>query len=271
MCLHGFPDTPATFRHQIEPLVEAGYRVIVPTLRGYEPSSQPVDGDYSVTALADDVIAWLDELNIDKAHLVGHDWGAVVVYATAARHADRVLTATAIAVPPLARIPAAVRRVPKQLLLSWYMTFFQLRGLSERSLRQREWWLLRRLWRAWSPGYTMSDTEWNELRAQFEQSGVLTASLSYYRDNATPRILLGMTSTPAMELTEVPVPTLIVNGADDGCMDQRLFDAAIRSSDFPGGVQQVHVDQAGHFVHLERPALVNDLLLKHLALKHPTT
>ncbi len=245
VCLHGFPDSPATFRYQIAPLVEAGHRVIVPTLRGYEPSSQPADDDYSLTMLADDVVGWLDHLGIEQAHIVGHDWGAVIAYVTAARHHDRIVTATAMAVPPLAAIPAAVRRVPRQLARSWYMTFFQLPKLSDRALRGRDWWLLRRLWRSWSPGYTLSDAEWQALRQQFEQPGVIKAALAYYRQNATPPILLGLRSTPAMQLAEIPVPTLIINGADDGCMDRRLFDAAIDPADFPAGMRHVEVADAG--------------------------
>ncbi|MEL6983680.1 MAG: alpha/beta fold hydrolase, partial [Actinomycetota bacterium] len=83
LCLHGFPDSPATFHHQITPLTDAGYRVITPTLRGYEPSSQPTDGDHTLATLATDVIGWLDDLGVEHAHLVGHDWGAAIVTLTA--------------------------------------------------------------------------------------------------------------------------------------------------------------------------------------------
>lgn len=264
ICLHGFPDTADTFIQQIEPLVKAGHRVIIPTLRGYEPSSQPADGDYSLLVLAGDVVGWLDDLKVDKAHLIGHDWGAAIVYVTAALHPDRVLTATAMAVPPLARIPAAVRRVPKQLLLSWYMTFFQLRKVADAALSARNWWLLKRLWQSWSPGHTMSSQAWRKLREQFNKPGVVSAALGYYRDNATPPILLGLRSTPAMQATEVAVPTLIINGRNDGCMAPELFDAAINEQDFPAGVEHVAIEGGGHFVHLECPQVVNDLLVAHL-------
>jgi len=265
LCLHGFPDSPATFRRQFGPLADAGYRVIAPTLRGYEPSSQPPDGDYSLITLADDVVGWLDHLGVERAHLVGHDWGAAIVYVAAARHPERVRTAAALAVPPLARIPAAIGRVPRQLQRSWYMTFFQLRGLSERALAAGDWWLLRRLWRTWSPAYTLSSDEWAERRRLFERPGVTTSALAYYRQNATPPILLGLRSTPAMELTEVPVPMLIGHGADDGCMDRRLFDHTIRPGDHPAGIERIEVDGAGHFLHLERPEAVNAAIIDHLA------
>lgn len=265
ICLHGFPDSPATFRSQMGPLVEAGHRVVAPTLRGYEPSSQPADGDYSLMSLADDVIGWLDDLGVEQAHLVGHDWGAVITYLVAARDPDRVTTATTVAIPPVGRIPSALRVVPRQLARSWYITYFQLRWVSERSLSARDWWLLRRLWRSWSPGHEMSDADWQELRLRFEQPGVAAGTLGYYRQNATPPVLLGLRSTPAMSLTEIPVPTLIVHGTDDGCMDRRLFDACIRSEDLPAGVRRIEVGDAGHFVHLEKPEEVNRAILDHLS------
>ncbi len=264
ICLHGFPDSPTTFRLQLGPLVDAGFRVVLPTLRGYEPTSQPDDGDYSLTTLASDVVGWLDELGADQAHIVGHDWGAAIAYVVAARHPDRVASLTTLAIPPLARIPQALRHVPRQLQRSWYMTFFQLRGIADRALVAGEWRLMRRLWRDWSPSYTLSDEEWEVLREQFEAPGVVKASLAYYRQNATPPLLLGLRSTPAMEAVPIAARTLIMHGNEDGCMDRRLFSHTVVDDDFPSGVRVVEVDGAGHFLHLERPAEVNDALVGHL-------
>ncbi len=261
--VHGFPDTPSTFRHQIDPLAAAGYRVIAPVLRGYEPTSQPADDDYSLMTLAGDVVTWLDALEVDRAHVVGHDWGAAITHVASARWPERFLTATTIAVPPVGRIPAAVRRVPKQLLLSWYMTFFQL-PVAERAVVAKDWGLMKRLWSAWSPGYTMSEDEWLELRSTLAKPGVLTAALSYYRQNATPPILLGLRSTEAMDLIDVAVPTLMINGADDGCMDSKLIDHATKTSDFSAGHRRLEVPDAGHFVHLEAPEAVNVAIIEHL-------
>lgn len=263
LCLHGFPDSPQTFAPQIGPFVDAGHRVIVPTLRGYEPSSQPANGDYSLTTLADDVAGWLDHLDLPDVHLVGHDWGAAIAYTAAAKHPNRFRTVSALAVPPLPRIPSALLRVPKQLLLSWYMSFFQLRRVAEKAVSNRDWWLLRRLWRSWSPDYAMTESHWAALRSQFEQPGVLSASLAYYRQNATPPILLGLQRTEAMVLREVSVPTLVMHGERDGCMSRRLFAHTVRTEDFTAGVERIEVPGAGHFLHLERSAAVNTALLRH--------
>src|SRR3954453_9658907 len=83
LCLHGFPDHARTFRAQLPAFAEAGLHAVAPMMRGYEPASQPADGDYHVLRIAEDVIAWLDELGADRAHVVGHDWGAFVAYLVA--------------------------------------------------------------------------------------------------------------------------------------------------------------------------------------------
>ncbi len=263
--LHGFPDDRSTFRHQLHALAEAGHRAIAVSLRGYEPSSIPADGDVSLVRLADDVIAWADDLGVDRVHVVGHDWGAAIGGVTAARHPDRLRSLTMIAVPHVARIPIGVRRVPVQLVKSWYMTFFQLRGVAEWAVSARDWWLVRRLWRRWSPGYDLADVDWLRLRERFELPGVKSSMLAYYRQNATPPVLLGLRRTEAMKLTTIDVATLAITGADDGCIDTRMFDHTMSADDFSSGVRVERIADAGHFVHLERPDVVNTLLLDWIA------
>lgn len=81
LLLHGFPDSHRVWRHQMQPLAAAGYRVIAPDLRGYGRTDAPADvRAYSLRHLRDDVIALLDALDIDKILLVGHDWGAVIAW-----------------------------------------------------------------------------------------------------------------------------------------------------------------------------------------------
>lgn len=77
LCLHGFPDNQHSFDDLAPALAAAGFRVIVPVMPGYEPSSQPADGDYSVAALADHLEALIEGLNLGDTplHLIGHDWG----------------------------------------------------------------------------------------------------------------------------------------------------------------------------------------------------
>jgi len=260
-CLHGFPDNARSFRFQMPALARAGYRVIAPTLRGYEPGSQPADEDYSFGALARDVIAWLDELNEEKAHLIGHDWGAGITYVAGALAPERFHSLTTIAVPHAARFPEGMRKVPSQLANSWYMMFFQLRGIAEFAVERNDWSLVKRLWRNWSPGFHLPEEEWASLRKTFEAPGVKRAMLSYYRQNVSPGIMLGWKKTEAMALTTVPVRTLAMTGADDGCIDTRLYDHVFLEEDFPNGFRVERIQGAGHFTHQEKPEEVNRLIL----------
>jgi len=264
LCLHGFPDNARSFRFQLPALAEAGYRAVAPTLRGYEPSSQPADGDYSIEALAGDVIAWIDELEEDKVHLIGHDWGAAIAYLAAAIAPERFHSLTTLAVPHAARLRDGIRKVPIQLAKSWYMTFFQLRGLADLWVERNDWALIKQLWRTWSPGFDLPEEEWAHLRATFAAPGVKKAMLSYYRQNASPSVLLGLKKTLAMTKTTVPVRTLAITGADDGCMDTRLYDHVFLDEDFPSGFRVERIEGAGHFTHQERPEEINRLLLHWL-------
>ena len=118
LCLHGFPDNYHSFDRQMPALVDVGYRVVAPMIRGYESQSQPADGDYHLNKMVEDVVAWIDQLDEEKIHLVGHDWGALIGYLTANMFPDRLLSLTTFAIPPLQDLPTAVRKNPRQILLS---------------------------------------------------------------------------------------------------------------------------------------------------------
>ncbi len=265
LCLHGFPDNARSFRFQLPAFAKAGYRVIAPTLRGYEPSSQPNDEDYSLATIARDVIAWLDHLGEDSVHLVGHDWGAGISYVAGALAADRFASLTTIAVPHAARLTDGMRHVPSQLRYSWYMMFFQLPGIAEFAVERNDWALIKRLWKAWSPDYDLPDEQWAGLRDTFEAPGVKRAMLAYYRQNVSPGIMLGFKESEATSLTTVPVRTLAITGAQDGCMDTRLYDHVFLEEDFPMGFRVERISGAGHFVHQEKPDEINRLILDWLS------
>src|SRR5215469_3660042 len=91
LLLHGFPDSGLLWRHQVPALAGAGFRVIVPDLRGYGRSGKPEAVEaYSIPLLAGDVMAILADLEITKAHVVGHDWGAGLAWALASLAPDTV-------------------------------------------------------------------------------------------------------------------------------------------------------------------------------------
>jgi len=269
ICLHGFPDNAQSFRHQLPVLAEAGYRVIAPTLRGYEPSSQPEDNDYSVISAAHDILAWMDQLGEQKVHLVGHDWGAIISYAACAIAPERFISLTTLAVPHTARFLTAVRKMPKQLIKSWYISFFQLPGIAEYMLQRNDWSLIKKLWKNWSPDFHLSDNDWQGLQQTFNRPGVKQAMLSYYRQNLSPGILTGLKKPPASFLTTVPVATLAITGANDGCVDTELYEHTFSDQDYPKGYKIERLRGAGHFCHQEKPEKINSLLLEWFRKNEP--
>ncbi len=265
LCLHGFPDNRRSFRLQLPALAAAGFRAVAPTLRGYEPSSQPADGDYHMVRMAEDVVGWIDDLGQERVHLVGHDWGAVIGYAAAALAPGRLHSLTTLAIPHPGRLQKeGLRKVPSQLRNSWYMLFFQLRGIADWVVEARDWAFIEKLWRDWSPGWELPAEELASVKATLGQPGVKKAALAYYRT------LLDVRSPAARETTrllasEIRVPTLALTGALDGCMDTRLHDVAMKPEDFPAGLQVTRLDGAGHFLHQEEPDEVNRILLDWLS------
>jgi pimeloyl-ACP methyl ester carboxylesterase len=262
LCLHGFPDTPQTFRLMLPALAKAGFRAVAVTLRGYEPSSQPADNDYSVASLAEDVRGWMDALGADKAHLIGHDWGVNLAYGAAALCPERIGRVVMMSVPQPAAFAGVMAADYEQTRRSWYVYWFQVRGAAELLLPANAFAFLKRLWRDWSPNWVDTEPLANA-EAALSGPGVLAAALEYYRtafDFAHPR------AGESQRLLSSPIaaPTLGLCGADDGCIGAAVFDAAMPPAFFTGGVRTMTVPRAGHFVHLEQPGFVHDAILAHL-------
>ena len=266
LCLHGFPDHARSFRHQLPALAEAGYRAIAPTLRGYEPSSQPSGRRYFLVDLVDDLRAWIDQLGQERVSVIGHDWGALVAQAASALIPDRLRCVATLAVPHLRRMEAAWREVlPRQLRYSWYAMFFQLRGLADWAVRRDDWALIDRLWRSWSPGWPLPPDERRALHETFALPGVQRAALEYYRCNLGGLVRGGDARRSLDAASQrCSVPTLAMTGERDGCVDTRVFDHGDWRTDYLGPARLVRVTGAGHFLHQEKPQQVNAELLDWL-------
>jgi pimeloyl-ACP methyl ester carboxylesterase len=225
--LHGFPDHPPTAVPFFAGLARSGRRVIAPWLRGYAPS--PRTGPYDLGTLAGDIAALIEP--IGPVDLVGHDWGAAIAYAVCARSPALVQRAVTLALPHPATFLRRLRD-PKQLRASWYMALFQLPGAGWIAPR-----IIDRLWRDWSPGFTLDAARKGALHACLAQS--MPAPLGYYRA-AFPPVRLGRIATPLLQL----------HGADDGCVLPPDDSDAHR---FVERTLEI-VPHAGHFLHLEDPA-----------------
>jgi pimeloyl-ACP methyl ester carboxylesterase len=258
LCLHGFPDSAHTWRHLLPGLAAAGFRAVAPFLRGYAPTSVPADGRYQVGALVQDANALHEALGGGgDAVLIGHDWGALATYGAVAHQPQRWRRAVTAAVPPTASIGMSLLTYA-QLQKSWYMFFF-LSPLAEAALPLDDYTFLGDLWRDWSPGY---DGAWDVARVK-ESIGDperIVAAISYYRAMWDPTLQVPeLADEQAAALLPTPRPTLYLHGRDDGCM---LLSSMGSPLNFLAEGSQVEViDDAGHFLHVERPEVVNRRIL----------
>lgn len=263
LCLHGFPDTPYTWRHLLPRLAAEGFRAVAVTSRGYEPSSQPSDADYSMAALSDDVVGWVEALGERAAHLIGHDWGSSIMHAVAARAPERVLSLTALAVPHPVGFAAVLTSSFEQLQRSWYVYLFQIRGLSEALVEREDWEFLAELWRRWSPDWTPPSKDITYVKECFSRPGVRDAALSYYRaalQSDHPR------AAESRQLwgQRIGAPVLGLTGALDGCIAPEIFVAAMAPDLFARAPKTRQLKGVGHFLHLEKPAHVGRLVAEHI-------
>jgi pimeloyl-ACP methyl ester carboxylesterase len=245
--LHGFPDSGRLWRNQVPALTGAGFQVIVPDLRGYGASDKPDDVEsYALPFLAGDVLGVLDHLGIERAHVVGHDWGSALAWAIASLAGDRVDHLVAMAVGnPLAFRGAGLPQREK----SWYMLLFQFPGIAEQWLTDDGW----ANFRDWS-----HHPEADAIIADLEATGSLTPGLNWYRANIPPESWVG----PPMELPPVAAPTMgIWSSGDIALLEDQMVDSAKYVT---GSWRYERIEGAGHWMQLEVPDQVNRLLLDFL-------
>ena len=261
LCLHGFPDQARSFRHQVPALVDAGYRVVAPYMRGYAPTSTPKDGRFDAMALADDVVALLDALEAETAIVFGHDWGAVATYFAALLAPARLTKIVTAAVPYGPQFFAAFTTNPAQIRRSWYMFYFQS-PLADMAIRHDDFALVDRLIDEWSPGWTIPADDREATKACFRRAGTVESALGYYRQTMGPMFADPAAAAAGAVSMPLPMPGLVLHGARDGCIGAELV-PPMRDY-FPAGLRVEIVPDAGHFVHQERPDVVNRLVLDFL-------
>jgi pimeloyl-ACP methyl ester carboxylesterase len=262
LALHGFPDTPRTFRYQMQALARVGYRVVAPYMRGYFPTDAPLHGSYERAALTQDTLALIDALSDQPVVLIGHDWGAVAAYGAAIVAPEKIAKLITIAVPYGETWRNSIITNPAQQRRSWYMFFFQM-PFAETTVAHNNYAFLEKMWQDWSPGWAYPPEELQAVKDTFQQAGVLTAVLSYYRQLFNPRgDQPGLEAIRARLGEPIAVPTLYMHGARDGCVGVETTEGMEHW--FRNGLEKRIIPDGGHFVHQEQPEQVNQLILEFI-------
>ena len=250
--LHGFPEFWYGWKHQIQPLADAGFRVWVPDQRGYNLSDKPTGIDaYRLDTLVADVIGLIDAAGQQKAVIVGHDWGAAVAWWTAVSHPERVERLVVMNVPHPVAMKKFARRDLGQMRRSWYIGFFQLPWLPETLSRLGNWSaLVRTLLSSSRPG-TFRRADLEHYKTAWSQPGALTSMINWYR--------AALQKPPARQPSiRVIVPTLLIWGTQDKFLKREMAQPSI---DLCDNGRVVFLENATHWVQHEEPERVNELII----------
>lgn len=288
ICVHGFPESAHSWRHQLPALAAAGYHAIAPDMRGYAFSSKPkAVADYGIANLCGDLVALLDELGYAKAVFVGHDWGALITWDLARLHPDRVKAVINVSVP-FVDWPAP----PTSLFRAaygdnfFYMLYFQEVGPVERELDPQAGRFLKTILHVASgegftpdtPKFPAASHGWldtvpapperlphwltaddlDTYTKQFEESGFF-GPCSYYRNLDANYEL--MKQFPVDRMT---MPIWFIGGTKDGVIARDLNGIKRMESQLPNFRGYSLIEGAGHWTQQERPEEFNAALLGFL-------
>lgn len=259
--LHGWPDDIATWDALRRALNAAGWRTLVPYLRGFGPNrfldpDTPRSGQLS--AVAADALALPDRLGIQRFAVIGHDWGARAAYILAALHPDRVSHCVALSVgytPP----GAPPLRQAENYWYQWYFHTASGQAALERDRRA----LCRYLWQRWAPEWRDRETAFETAATAFDNPDWLAITLHSYQqrwghvegDPAYRHWEAQLAGFPA-----ITVPSLVIHGRHDSCNDPTTSE---NRDGFHGHYRRALL-AAGHFPHREQPGAVNQLVTEWL-------
>ena len=293
--VHGWPELWYSWRHQIRPVAEAGFRVVAPDVRGYGGSDKPYPIEaYDMVELTADIVGLIDALDEEKAILIGHDWGAPICWNTAVLHPDRTSAVVGLSIPHLKRGDVSAIELWRKLYKGkfFYQLYFQEEGVAEADMEADVRTTIRKIFYSLSGDAPMAKS-WEHFLATkgpneklldflldpdpfpdwltdedldyfveaFTQSG-FRGPLNRYRAQQRDWELLPQLS----ELT-VDQPSYFIAGALDVVRNfipgTDLFEnPGMNCTDFRGATI---IDGEGHWIQQEAPELVNRALLDFLA------
>ncbi len=267
--LHGFPDDARAWDGVVPSLVGGGYRTVVPYLRGFGPTrflDPAAPRMAQQAAIGRDVVDLMDALALDRAVLIGQDWGARAACIAAALHPARVRALVTFAGYQIQDIAGAARPgdAANEARL-WYQWYFNTeRGRTGMATNRRA--LCRHLWRTWSPGWAFDDATFERTAASFDNPDFVDVVIHSYRHrhgNAPGEPRLDADEARLAAQPRIEVPTLVLHGEDDTV--DPVHTSASEEHRFPRGCARRVIAGAGHFAHRERPLVVAAAITEFLA------
>jgi pimeloyl-ACP methyl ester carboxylesterase len=267
LCMHGFPDTPFTYRHLLPALADAGFRAVAPFVRGFAPTElPPLRYHVHTSVMVADQMALARALGGGPdALLVAHDWGAVGAWGALSRASDQWGRAVIMNIPPFEIFGENLGTYP-QIKKSFYFWYFQMQRVIEDRIRANDFEFIRDIWGDWSPGY-QADEDMGYIREALADPDHLRAALGYYWGQFDPTRFGSPEWASEQEAAwggSVSQPLLYLHGTNDGChgMSQEQVD---RVPGYAGpGSASALVEGVGHFMLVERPDDINQRILSWL-------
>jgi len=256
LCLHGWPEHALMWKHHVDTLVELGYRVWAPNLRGYGNSSKPQRmADYAADALGADIAGLIDASGAKKVSVVSHDWGGIVAWIVAADKLRPLEKLVVMNVPHPLIFMQALSGSWRQRLRSWYMFFFQLAWLPELTIGLGGGeTFVRGLQRTAVNPQGFSE---EELAAYVRQAGdyrTMKAMLNWYRAALGGGELVRLRERG---LATIEVPSLLIWGEDDIALGLELSEGNER---YVRDLRVERIPGASHWVSQDATVKVNALL-----------
>ncbi len=255
--LHGWPSDVHDYDGVAPPLAAAGYRVLVPWLRGFGETrflsaTTPRSGQQA--ALGADVRDFMDALSIPKAILVGYDWGGRAACVVSALWPERVTGLVSITGYGIQDIAASGKPASaEQEHRYWYQWYFHTeRGRAGLTMNRAE--LTRLLWRLWSPNWAFDDATLQATVASFDNSDFVDVTIQSYRHrygNAPGDPAYDAIESALAALPPISVPTIVLHGEEDGV--GAPASSIPRDRLFTGGMTRHLTPRAGHFLSRENP------------------
>lgn len=268
--LHGFPDDVRAWDGVVPPLVRAGYRALVPYLRGYGPTrfrdaAAPRVAEQA--AIGQDVIDFADALRLPRFAVAGYDWGGRAAAIAAALHSDRVRATVLIGGYTIQNTLAAPPPGPPEAEhRAWYQWYFNTdRGRAGLQANRRA--LCRLLWQLWSPNWHFTDDEFDRTAVSFDNPDFVDVVIHSYRHryaNAPGEPRFRDTEARLAQRPKVQAPSITMYGSDDGVAPPPREASPAERNAFSSLIERRVITGVGHFMPRERPEAVWSALLEVL-------